>query len=78
MTGRQNEILSLCSPDDQFCIAPSAEILCTICDYELSFWLSKFVYEVRKRGGEVYPPKTLYHICSGILRNNGVPGLENI
>ena len=67
------------NPDDQFCRAPSAEILCTICDYELSFWLSKFVYEVRKRGGEVYPPKTVYQICSGIqryLRNNGVPGLE--
>ena len=67
------------NPSDQFSIAPSAEILCTICDYELSFWLSKFVYEVHKRGGEVYPPKTLYQICVGIqrhLRNNGVPGLE--
>ena len=67
------------NPGDQFCIAPLAEILHTICDYELCFWLSKFVYEVRKKGGEEYPPNTIYHLCVGIqkhLRNTGLPGLE--
>ena len=58
---------------------PSAELLHTICDFELCFWLSKFVYEVRKKGGELHPPKTLYEMCVGIqrhLRDNGLAGLE--
>ena len=43
-----------------FSQVPSAEVLHTVCDFELCFWLSKFVNEVRKKGGDVYPPKTLY------------------
>ena len=33
---------------DTFVVAPNSGILNTLCDFELSFWLSKFVYEVRK------------------------------
>ena len=64
---------------DLFTQVPSAELLHTICDFELCFWHSKFVYEVRKKGGESYPPKTLYQMCVGIqrhLRDNGLAGLE--
>ena len=45
---------------DLFSQVPSAEVLHTVCDFELCFWLGKFVYEVRKKGGDLYPPKTLY------------------
>ena len=29
----------------------------------VSYWLSKFVMEVAKKGGERYPPKTVYGIA---------------
>ena len=32
----------------------------------LNYWLSKFVMEVAKKSGEVYPPKTVYGIVFGI------------
>ena len=35
---------------------------------ELDYWLSRFVLEVRKKNGSVYPPNTLVHLCSGIMR----------
>ena len=60
---------------DLFTQVPSAELLHTICDFELCFWLSKFVHEVGKKGGELYPAKTLYQMCVGIqrhLRDNGL------
>ncbi len=66
---------------DLFSLVPSAELLHTLCDFELCFWLSKFVYEIRKKGRELYPPKTLYQMCVGIqrhLRDNGLTGLEII
>ena len=34
---------------DTFVVAPNSGILNTLCNFELSFWLSKFVYEVRKK-----------------------------
>ena len=37
------------------------------------------MYEVRKKGGGLYPPKTLYQLCVGIqrhVRNNGLAALE--
>lgn len=55
---------------DLFSQVPSAEVLHTVCDFQLCFWLGKFVYEVRKKGGDLYPPKTLY------LRDNGLAALE--
>ena len=35
---------------------------------ELGFWLTRFVLEIRKRNGEVYPPNTMYQLCCGIQR----------
>ena len=53
---------------DEFVVAPVAEILHTVCDYELCFWLSKFVHEICKQDGTYYPPNTLYQICVGVQR----------
>lgn len=42
---------------------------------ELNFWLSRFVVETRRKDGKAYPPKTLYMLCTGLLRHlreNGV------
>ena len=41
---------------DLFTEVPSAELLHTVRAFELCFLLSKFVYEVRRKGGELYPP----------------------
>ena len=35
---------------------------------QLSYWLSRFVLEVRRQDGEHYPPQTLYSMCCGLLR----------
>ena len=35
----------------------------------MSFWLSKFILEVRRVDGEPYPPDSLYSICSGLNRS---------
>ena len=34
----------------------------------LTFWLPKFVVEVRKGNGDPYPPNSLYQICCGLQR----------
>ena len=63
---------------DRVNAVPSAGLLHLYSDLELCSWLSKFVYEVRKRG-EDYPPNSLYQMCIGNqrhLRDNGRPGLE--
>jgi len=60
-------------------VAPQSELLKTLCDYELCFWLSKFVYEVRKTDKTEYPPNSLQQMCSGLqrhLRDNGLPHLK--
>ncbi|XP_061188736.1 zinc finger MYM-type protein 3-like [Saccostrea echinata] len=36
---------------------------------ELNFWLSRFVVETRRKDGKAYPPKTLYMLCTGLLRH---------
>ena len=36
---------------------------------EISFWLSRFILEIRKIDGDPYPPNTLYHICCGLQRH---------
>ena len=46
---------------------------------ELQHWLIRFVLEVRKQNGDVYPPSTLHHLCSGIMRHlrwSGRPELD--
>ena len=46
---------------------------------ELQYWMIRFVPEVRKQNGDVYPPSTLHHLCSGIMRHlrwSGQPELD--
>ena len=47
------------------CTIPS---LCSITLSDLQFWLVRFILEVRKKNGSEYPPDTLHHLCSGIVR----------
>ena len=64
---------------DRFRVVPPVDLLHLCSDYELCFWLRKFVYEVRKRGGDEYPPNSIYQVCVGIqrhLRDNHRPELE--
>ena len=45
---------------------------------ELQYWMIRFVLEAQKQNGDVYPPSTLHHFCSGItrhLRFSGKPEL---
>ena len=44
----------------------------------LSFWLSKFVIEVRKENGEEYPPDSIYSICCGLQRHLRTNGREEV
>ncbi len=39
----------------------------TLAAQDMDFWLSRFVLEIRKKGGEPYPPNSLYQICCGLL-----------
>ena len=34
----------------------------------LLFWLPKFVAEIRKSDGSLYPPNSVYQICCGLSR----------
>ena len=46
---------------------------------QLQYWLVRFVLEVRKQDGSEYPPQTLHHLCSGLvryLRLHGHPALD--
>ena len=36
---------------------------------EMDKWLSRFVLEVRRKDGNVYPPNTIHQLCCGILRH---------
>ena len=36
---------------------------------ELGFWLARFILEVKRKDGKVYPPATLFQICCGIQRH---------
>ena len=47
--------------NDDFVVVPEANLLLfTICDFELCFWLNKYVYEIKKKDGTFYPPLTPY------------------
>ena len=40
----------------------------------MCFWLERFVLEVRKENGNLYPPNSLYSLCCGLqrtIRGNG-------
>ena len=45
---------------------------------EMQYWLIRFVLEVRKKSGDVYPPNTLHHIVVGIMRHVRWPGQPDI
>ena len=51
---------------DTFVVAPNSGILKTLCNFELAFWLSKFVYEIGKKDNSEYPPNSFY-LCTGLL-----------
>ena len=53
---------SVCHPLD----CPLHLYVCS--NEELNHWLSKFVVEVRRKDGKLYPPQSLYQICCGLLR----------
>ncbi len=45
----------------------------------LQHWLTRFILEVRKKYGSNFPPETLHHLCSGIVRYfrwNGRPSID--
>ena len=44
----------------------------------LSFWLPKFVMEVRKETGDDYPPNSEYNICCGLERNLRLNDREDV
>ena len=46
---------------------------------ELQHWLTRFVLEVRKKDGSEFPPRSLHHICCGLMRYlrwNGQPSID--
>ena len=46
---------------------------------QLDHWLTRFILEVRKKDGTVYPPNTLHHITAGLMRHirlNGKPHID--
>jgi hypothetical protein len=52
--------------DNDFAVVPEGQFLCTLCDFELCFWLSKFVNEIKKKDAAFYPANSLYQMCVGI------------
>ena len=36
---------------------------------QMQIWLVRFVLEVRKKCGDVYPPNSLHHIVVGVMRH---------
>ncbi|KAK3107197.1 hypothetical protein FSP39_009112 [Pinctada imbricata] len=44
----------------------------------LSYWLQRFVLEVRKLDGSEYPPRTLYYIVCGLLRHLRDENIHNM
>lgn len=44
----------------------------------LSFWLPKFIMEVRKETGDDYPPDSVYNICCGLERNLRLNDREDV
>ena len=45
---------------------------------EIAHWLTRFVLEVRKKNGDVYPPNTLHHLVVGVMRHVRWSGQPNI
>ena len=63
-----------------FVVAPNRSgILEALCNFEQSFWLTKFVYEVKKKEKSEYPQNSLYLLCIDLqryLRETGAPELK--
>ena len=49
--------------------APVPVDLATVDYAKMNYWLSHFVFEVRKTSGETYPPRTLYNLVASIQRH---------
>ena len=53
--------------------------ICSLEDVTLNRWMCHFVLEIWKQNGDEYPPNTLHHICSGIMRHvrsHGKPEID--
>jgi len=47
--------------------------------HQMQYWMERFVLEVQKKCGEVYPPNSLHHIVVGIMRHvrgTGQPSID--
>ena len=54
-------------------------LLLEMTNTDLQHWMTRFIMEVRKKDGSIFPPNTLHHIRCGImrhLRTNGKPALD--
>ena len=75
---RNLEFIGNVNEHDRFVRVPDSII--DICNEELSYWLAKFVFEVRKKeSGELYQGNTLYQMIHGLqrfMRGNGRPELN--
>ncbi|XP_066290479.1 zinc finger MYM-type protein 2-like [Branchiostoma lanceolatum] len=54
-------------PGDRFFIIP-VDLSSTSAE-EMDFWLARFVFEIRRKDGKPYPPRTLYNIVAAIMRH---------
>ncbi|XP_066288310.1 uncharacterized protein [Branchiostoma lanceolatum] len=55
------------NPQDQYHIVPTS--LQTTTAAEMNFWLSRFVFEVRRVDGKPYPASSVYGIICGLMRH---------
>ncbi|XP_066300880.1 zinc finger MYM-type protein 3-like [Branchiostoma lanceolatum] len=55
------------NPQDQCHVVPTS--LQTTTAAEMNFWLSRFVFEVRRVDGEPYPASSVYGIICGLIRH---------
>ena len=48
-------------------------------NFELQYWLTKFILEIRKQDGSAFTPNSLHHIVAGVMRYlrwNGKPDTD--
>ena len=72
---KERKIMPLEKRDnDDFIVVPEGHLLFTICDFELCFWLSKFVYDIKRRIA-LFIPSTL--CTKSVLDYNGIWLINN-
>ena len=58
--------------------AVNIPIIINMTKEQMQYWLVRFVLEVRKKGGDVYPPNSLHHIVVGVMRHVQPSGQPSI